>query len=462
MFRKIKKILAEQNFLSLLGNFSAALLGFLTFFVLVRSLDKDPFGEWVLFITAATLVDLLRFGITRVALTRYLSGVSAEERKHYIGSSWLIGLASILLICILLYPLLIFLPTEIKNSGFYLFFKWYPVLALTNLPWGNALSILQADEKFGKILLLRFFNVASFLLYLILNYFFWRMNAEWVVIWYIVTNILTSLISLVYNWDGNRYIFHARGYSNRNTLHFGKYSMGTSIGSSLLKSADSVIIGLSPFLGTTGVALYSIPIKYTELIEIVVRSFSATAFPKLSRASIENNVPRFRTIFYKYAGALTFFVIPVGILFAIFSKEFVYFLGGKEYLSSSPELAVILQMFIIFSFLLPIDRFTGIALDSLNKPNKNFYKTITMTTANIIGDIIAVFVLRAVFPSLSMATILICVSIGSIGFEIIGLTLGMFLLKREVNTRYGPVFREGIVFYKELYQKFFQKKAVSL
>ncbi|MFH1936150.1 MAG: hypothetical protein ABIK52_01135, partial [Bacteroidota bacterium] len=107
-----------------MGNTITAALGFLTFFVLVRSLKTDPFGEWVLFITAATLVDLLRFGITRVALTRFLSGVAFEKRKHYIGSSWLIGLISILLICILLYPVLILFPEPIRNSGFYLFFKW--------------------------------------------------------------------------------------------------------------------------------------------------------------------------------------------------------------------------------------------------------------------------------------------------------------------------------------------------
>ncbi|MFH1297947.1 MAG: oligosaccharide flippase family protein [Bacteroidota bacterium] len=441
-----------------MGNTITAALGFLTFFVLVRSLKTDPFGEWVLFITAATLVDLLRFGITRVALTRFLSGVAFEKRKHYIGSSWLIGLISILLICILLYPVLILFPEPIRNSGFYLFFKWYPVLALTNLPWGNALSILQADERFGRILVLRFVNVAGFLLYLVLNYFLWKMSAEWVVIWYIITNVLTSLISTAFNWDGVKYIFHAKKYSNIATIQFGKYSMGTSIGSSLLKSADAFIIGLSPFLGTTGVALYSIPIKYTELIEIIIRSFSATAFPKLSKASIENDIDRFRKIFYQYAGALTLLVIPIGIFFAIFAKDFVYLLGGKEYLSVSSELGIIMQMFIIFSFPLSIDRFTGISLDALNKPNKNFYKTIAMTSANIVGDIIAVFLIHALFPGLSVVFILICVSIGSIGFEIIGLTLGMHFLNKEISVKYAPIFKEGFLFYKELYLKIFQKK----
>jgi len=47
------------------------------------------------------------------------------------------------------------------------------------------------------------------------------------------------------------------------------------------------ILGLSPFIGVTGVALYSIPLKLTEIMEIPVRSFAMTAFPGMSKASIE-------------------------------------------------------------------------------------------------------------------------------------------------------------------------------
>lgn len=453
MFDAIRKIVKDKNFLSLAGNAVTAALGFLTFFVLVRSLEQDPFGEWVLFITAATLIDLLRFGITRVALTRFLSGAGTDERKHYIGSSWLIGLLSIAAMAILLYPLVMIFPETIRNSGFNLFFIWYVPLALSNLPWGNATSILQADEEFDKILLVRFINTGSFLLFLVLNYYLWRVNVEWIVIWNIMTNILTSILCTAFNWDGSRYIFHARQYTTKITLNFGKYSMGTSIGSSLLKSADSFIIGLSPFLGTTGVALYSIPIKFTEAVEIIIRSFGATSFPKLSKFSIEGNIHEFRRVFYQYSGFLTYTLIPIAIISAFFAKDFVILLGGKQYRDVSDGLAVIMQMFIIFSLFLPIDRFTGIGLDAINKPNKNFYKTLIMTSTNIVGDIIAVFLLHWLFPSLSMMTILIFISIGSIGFEITGVVFGFYYLNKEIPLRFLSIFTEGFVVYKELYQK---------
>ena len=436
-----------------MGNGITAVLGFLTFFVLVRSLEQDPFGEWVLFITAATLIDLLRFGITRVALTRFLSGAKPDERKHFIGSSWLIGLLSILLMAVILYPLVLLFPESIKNSGFNLFFIWYVPLAFSNLPWGNAMSILQADEEFDRILLVRAFNTASFLLFLVLNYYLWHVSVEWIVIWNIITNVLTSLLCTIFNWDGSRYIFLAKKYTTKITLEFGKYSMGTSIGSSLLKSADAFIIGMSPFLGTSGVALYSIPIKFTEAVEIIIRSFGATSFPKMSKASMDGNLAEFRRIFYQYAGMLTYLLIPIALISAFFAKDFVILLGGKQYIDDADGLAIIMQMFVIFTLFVPIDRFTGIALDALNKPNKNFYKTLIMTSTNIVGDIIAVFLIHWLFPSLSVMTILIFISIGSIGFEIMGIIFGIYYLKQEMPLKFFTIFTEGIVVYKDLYQK---------
>lgn len=453
MLQLLIKLIKEKHFLSLAGNFSSAVLGFLTFIILVRSMNKESFGEWVLFITAATLCDLLRFGVTRVALTRYLSGIQGDERNEFIGSSWMIGLLTIVIFCFILYPAIILFPKPIHDSGFYYFFILYPALAISNLPFGNAMSILQADEKFGKIFFLRLFNVGSFLLYLVINYIFFSSNVFWIIFWFIITNVLTSLISTILQWDGSRYILKASKKTILLTYHFGKYSMGTSIGSSLLKSADTFIIGLSSFLGPTAVALYSIPVKFTEIIEIILRSFTATAFPQLSRASIDKKTDDFRKVFYSYSGALTILLIPVCIISTIFAKDFIILLGGSQYREYADGLSVIMIMFIIFSLLVPIDRFTGISLDSINRPDKNFYKVMVMTTVNIIGDLIAVFLLPILFPTISTIAILIFVSVGSIFFQLAGLLTGFYLLNKEINLRFSLIFSEGWNFYKELFAK---------
>ena len=53
-------------------------------------------------------------------------------------------------------------------------------------------------------------------------------------------------------------------------------------------------------------------------------------------------------------------------------------LGGRQYLGIDPitgaSTSLIFKIFAIYGILLPIDRMTGVGLDSINKPKKNFYK----------------------------------------------------------------------------------------
>jgi O-antigen/teichoic acid export membrane protein len=54
-----------------------------------------------------------------------------------------------------------------------------------------------------------------------------------------------------------KHITKATSETNRTLLDFGKYTTFTLIGTNLLRSADTLIISLSP-MGSAAVALYSI------------------------------------------------------------------------------------------------------------------------------------------------------------------------------------------------------------
>jgi len=170
----LAKIFQNKNFLSLANNGLIAVFGFFGFLLLVRSLGTNQFGEWVLFITTANFIDMLRFGITRTAIVRFLAGAEHDEAKKLIGSNYLINLVSTLIIILIVLVINFFFSETVKNSGFILFFQWFPVLALINLPFNNAQSVLQARMQFDRILLLRSVNVGLFMLFLLLNYFAFR------------------------------------------------------------------------------------------------------------------------------------------------------------------------------------------------------------------------------------------------------------------------------------------------
>ncbi len=435
------KIMKEKNFLSLSGNMIFAGLGLVSFLLLVRSLDKQAFGEWVLFMTIATFVDLFRFGLTRNAIIRFSSSGNEVIAGNMMGTSYFMGLVLVLACMVFLWP--VFFIFGESTGAYLLFFKYYPLYALANLSWNNAISFLQAEQKFGRILFIRLFNMAGFVLFLIFNLIFWRLGVETLLMVNIITNFLSSIASIVSGRDGLKHIRKTRWATVRKLSGYGVFSIGSTIGSSLLKSADVFIIGLNPLMGTIAVAIYSIPLKLVEMINIPLRSFIATAFPRMSKASLENDPEKLKELFYTYSGALTllFTLISLGGFFL--ARPLVLFLGGREYLDSVELLVWVFRIFCIYGLMLPLDRMLGVALDSLGYPRLNMYKVMVMAALNIAGDLVMVFV----FESLSG------VALVTLFFTLIGLYFGDRYLKRYLEIRLWQIFPYGIKFYTELVKK---------
>lgn len=442
MLPLIRKIIYEKNISSLISNVVTALAGLISFMLLTRGLEKELFGEWVLYLTLASFVDLLRFGLTRTSVVRFLAGADNDRKKVLLGTSFKINLALVLIIFVICWLTLYgigFLGINI-NNGYLLFFRWYPFLALVNLSWNNALALFQAEQKFQRMMWVQLSNLGFFLVFLVFNNLFLHLGLLHIVLLQLVGNFIASLWCMLKKWDGFANVKLATNEAQHELLHFGKYSMGTLIGSSLLKSADTFIIGLSPILGSAGIAMYAIPLKLTDLLGIPLRSFTMTAYPGMAKKSIEGDKSGVRKIYYAYSGAVTLLFIPVAVLGFIFAPQLVIFLGGDEYKSSLPLLTSVFRIFTLYTILLPIDRFTGVVLDSINKPKLNLDKVIVMAVANIVVDIIAVFV----FNSLEM------VAYGTVLFTLVGIGIGIYFLKKEIQIKVRGIATEGILFFKNL------------
>ena len=272
------------------------------------------------------------------------------------------------------------------------------------------------------------------------------MDLNQLVIALLIINGFTSLLTIILGWDGTKLITKATSQTNKTLLDFGKYTTFTLIGTNLLRSADTLIISLSP-MGNAAVALYSIPLKLTELQQIPLRSFVATAFPKMSKASVQGKISEVRELFYSYSGALTYLFVIMSLFTFVFAEFLVLVLSGNQYLEVDPitgfNVVDIVRVFSIYGLLLPIDRMTGIGLDSINKPNINAIKVFVMVVANVIGDFIAIFIFKS----------LILVAVASILFTIIGIWMGMYFLDKELSLSYKEIFSSGIVFYQNIFNK---------
>ena len=355
MINGIKTIIKEKNFLALANNGTIAVIGFLNFALLARTYTPDVFSEWVLFVSSSVFLEMFRFGLTRTALIRFLSGANKTEAKELQGSNYVIGIILSAFIATVLLSIYALFQEPIDGAGYRLFFMYYPILVITNLPFHNTTTINDARQDFLKTLIIRLSFFGSFFILVTTNYFF-KLEIDISLLTFIYVLMVggVSLVCVIFNFDGSHYIFKATKNSIKTLLNFGKFTTLSLIGTNLLRSADTLIISISP-LGPEAVALYAIPLKLTEMLQIPLRSFASTAFPKMARASIKQETEKIRQLFYAYAGAVTYLFIPLSLFGFLLAKFLVLILGGDQYISASEGSgadAVLLMQ--IFCYLWPI------------------------------------------------------------------------------------------------------------
>ncbi|MDN5211684.1 oligosaccharide flippase family protein [Fulvivirgaceae bacterium BMA12] len=438
----LKRILNDNHFLSLSTNGFTALFGLLSFMLIARVYDTLDFGWWVLYLAGFSFVEMLKSGLIHGALVKFLAGVSHEEKKVVIGSSWMIGLVLNMLVIGVIYLAFYLFPEKIEAAGMWLFFKYYPLLALVNIPINYTNWISQAQEGFNYILRIRLGLAAAFLIVVAGNLWM-SYPVETLVQYHIMLHLALAIFLVIRKKSGLQYLRYYKMDKCRQLFHFGKFSFGTLIGTNLLKSADTFLISF--FLGPAFVAMYSVPLRLTEMIEIPLRSLVANALPKIAAASNRNDTQEVKNIFYMYAGILSILFVPFMIFAFVFAEELVTLVGGAKYVDT----AIIFRIFCIYGLFLSLDRFTGVTLDAINRPRYNLIKVIWMALANVAGDILVIVFIGEIW-AVALVTVL---------NVLVGVLVGYIFLKRCVDIQLNELLNESWAALK--YWLKYRKKPVT-
>lgn len=424
----IRSVVRSKSFLSMFGNVLFAGMAFVAFALLARTYSPADFGRYMIFVVGGTFVEMFRFGLTRTSIVKCLASASADRHSSLEGAGYAIGLVATFAINALLWLALWLIP-NVESSSFYYFLMWYPWLSLANLPMNNAINLVLARERFDRLLVIRFLPSSLFLAFVIANIFFLKRGIEDAIVVQIVSQLAASLLCVTKGWDSIRSILSTTKDALRELLNFGKFSMGTLISTSLLKSADTFILGLIPILGVDAVALYSIPLKLTELLEIPLRSFAQTIYPRMAKAASLDAPQQVGGILTDYTGMLLLLFAPMLIFCEVFAYPLVLMFGGAQYVAAVP----IFRLYILYGIFLPVDRLTGVALDAIGKPKVNLYKVLIMATINIVGDIIAI----TVFHSLMAVAAVTVIN------TFIGAYIGYIVLRRHIAINVNHLFIRG-------------------
>jgi O-antigen/teichoic acid export membrane protein len=418
----------NKHFLSLAGNGSMAALGIGTYALLYRLLPEDDMGNWVFFQFVFALLDAFRTGFLQTALIKFYSGSGNERQLAVAGSTWYIAIVITALFALLNLPLFLTLP-YVADSGVYLLLKWFGLSLLFTLPFNVAFWILQADERFDRILILRWVNQGSFILYLVVLFFLQQINMEAIVYGFLGSSLLTSIVAVFAGWSKLFTIRKRTGDTIKEMFHFGKYSLGSYICSSLLRSSDSIIIKF--MIGPAALAVYTLAQRIGEVVEILIRSFLGTAMPSMSAAYNRGDNEQVIFLMKKYSGMLTLLLIPVITTLFFTADILVRFLGGEKYVHT--EAANVLRIFMGVALIFPLDRFAGITLDIIHKPHLNFIKVVLTLIINVVTDIIAIEIFGNIYGAAAA-------SIFTLTF---GVCFGYFTLRKFLPFNVNGVLRLG-------------------
>lgn len=425
--------------LALMSQLVPAIIGVGSFMVLVRTAQPLVLGQYFIFMAAVVLFEMIKSGGLQSSLVMQISGKNDTQQKIIIGSAYWLGslfAVSISLVLALLYFSGIFKA----NPGIEIFCGWYACLGLLTVPLhiAEATAVAKQDLKF--LVVLRFIQSTNALLVAAYAYFAGSSLAAFATV-HLVFNLILVIGVVALGKTSPLLITHKLQSEVTNLLKLIKYSMATLATTNLLKSADTFLI--ASLMGPEAVAKYAVPLKLTELFEIPLRSLSTTAFPQLAADHNKQDTGGFKKHFVQYLSWAYLLYIPALTVAFIFAPLIVVILGGSSYEDTAP----VFRVFILYGLLLPTDRMSGISLDALHMPRRNFQKVFIMATVNIVGDVLAI----------TLTHDLAWVAFASVLNAATGAFLGCWMLNRTGILAPGNLFKDITAYSTQLIRIGWQK-----
>lgn len=432
--------LKNRHFLSLSSNVMTLLLSVSSIALTSRLLGVEKFGEWQYFLSILATIEPIRTYIVQTGLFKYLGTTTAgDEAQRLAGSAWVILLGITGLILLLSVPAWL-LSVHLQAQSWQFVAKWLGLTLLVGLPYNYATWLLQVDQRFQQIIFLRTLAVGLFVGCIATLAFRGQTTVEQVIWAYILSQLLTSLAAIGRGWAQLGTVALVHWQTCKQLLDFGKFSVWTGVGSTLLKNSDVFII--EAMLGPAAVGIYTLPQKAIELMEVPLRSLLGTAIPTMSAHANRKQMGEVAREMIKFGGFLTVAMLPVVLVGIALADVYVYLIGGANFINTNA--AHVTRIFILFAFMFPIDRFLGITLDLIGRPVLNMYKVIIMLLVNVVGDMVAIYLFNDV---LAVAAV-------SILTFLVGIYSGHLLLRPHLTYRFLDFFTVGYAEFRGLWHNF--------
>ena len=422
----------NKHFLALASNGVISVLAFVQMGIIYRKMDMDDVGAWVFFLGMLGIAESVRTGFLNTATIKFLAGTTKERAAEVLGSVWFLALALTGMVVVADLGGIASIRW-IADKEVALTFRWLGITFISSLPYTLIFWVLMAEERYDKILWLRMVNSGSMLLAIVVATLLHRMNLTMLLWINFLSNMLTNAAGFAMGMARLGTIRKRSRTCTMEIFHFGKFSLGTTFIANLLGNVDVLVLKF--MLGPAAVAIYNIPIKFMQLVEIPLRSFTGTGMSGMAIAYNQGDKARVKEILTKYSGMMAVAFIPMALFVFVAADGAIYLIGAAKY--AHTEAANLFRIFMLCAVLSPIDRFNGATLDVIHKPDINFYKVILMLVVNVVADFIGITVLKNMYG----------VAIGSMITVLSGAVFGYYILRKYIPYTLPELFTTG---YREL------------
>ncbi len=346
---------------------------------MVRMLPKDDIGVWVLFTGITAILELLRNGFIRNPFIASLVSANDSDKKQILG-------ASLTLHCILagtVILLLISVASPLSSfwdaPGLDILFYIYALNSIVLIPFLHFEYIQHSQLNFKGIFISNFVRMSLLSIYIIVEFAFdvTPLLYELAIVQLIAT-ILACFTS--YNFVKNQHLLGKGGNkkSIAELFHFGKYTLGTTISSTFVKSTDTWMI--ARMISTSGVADYNPALRISSIVEVPTLAVASIIFPQVSKQMQEHGVEGVRDVYCKSVSLILALMVPMVMPLYIFSDSIIEIIFGKNYMEAAP----ILRVTIFYTLIIPFNRQFGTLMDALKMPKLNFYLLVMVAVLNVI------------------------------------------------------------------------------
>ncbi len=427
----------KSGVLALSQNLLNVVIGFGSFFLLVRVLDKPSFGVWTLFITSTTLLETIRNGLVQSTLIRFLASSAPAEHPKVISASFALSGILTVLCMVLNIAFAHYLAHIWQSPQLVAMFYMYNVTYVLSGIMSQFQFIQQANLQFKGVFISSITRQGVLFLFIVVSYIFaWSINLINLV--YIQT--LGVLLATAFSyWFARNHVSYAPVISFlliKNMFNYGKYAFGTSVSSMISGSITQMMLGA--YVSTSAAGAYNIAQRITNLIEIPTNAVANIVFPQSVKRSLEQGTSALKYLYEKSVGTVLAIIVPALAFLLVFPSFAINIIAGGNYAESIP----ILQVTVLSCLLVPYGRQFGVILNSMGRTRLTFTKVAIKTLCNIglnFWIIQKYGVLGAAFAPFIA--------------NIIGFIIGQTILHKVLGVRFLNTLSYFVQFYPDLYKR---------